>query len=111
MSGGQKQHLFIALSLINNPEVVFLDELTTGLDPQIWDLVKTICDQGKTIFLTTHYMDEAKRLCDRVGIIDNGKIVALDTPKNLIHKISAENRIIFTVENSFPKEQLKIWPV
>ena len=78
LSGGQKQRLFIALALINDPEVVFLDELTTGLDPQarraIWDLVRGIRERGKTVFLTTHLMEEAERLCDRVAIIDHGQI-------------------------------------
>jgi ABC-type multidrug transport system ATPase subunit len=76
LSGGQKQRLFIALALINDPEVVFLDELTTGLDPQsrraIWDLVRDIRNRGKTVFLTTHLMEEAERLCDRVAIIEHG---------------------------------------
>jgi ABC-2 type transport system ATP-binding protein len=85
LSGGQKQRLFIALVLINDPEVVFLDELTTGLDPQarraIWDLVRGIRDRGKTVFLTTHLMEEAERLCDRVAIIDHGRIVDIDSPE------------------------------
>ena len=84
LSGGQKQRLFIALALINDPEVVFLDELTTGLDPQarraIWDLVRGIRDRGKTVFLTTHLMEEAERLCDRVAIIEHGRIVDVDRP-------------------------------
>jgi ABC-2 type transport system ATP-binding protein len=84
LSGGQKQRLFIALALINDPEVVFLDELTTGLDPQarrtIWDLVRDIRERGKTVFLTTHLMEEAERLCDRVAIIENGRIIDVDTP-------------------------------
>jgi ABC-2 type transport system ATP-binding protein len=86
LSGGQKQRLFIALALINDPELVFLDELTTGLDPQarraIWDLVRGIRDRGKTVFLTTHLMEEAERLCDRVAIIDHGRIVDIGTPPN-----------------------------
>src|SRR5881628_1806484 len=88
LSGGQKQRLFIALALMNDPEVVFLDELTTGLDPQarraIWDLVRGIRDRGKTVFLTTHLMEEAERLCDRVAIIDHGRIVDVDTPSALV---------------------------
>jgi ABC-2 type transport system ATP-binding protein len=89
LSGGQKQRLHIALALVNDPELVFLDELTTGLDPQarraMWDLVKRIRDRGKTVFLTTHYMEEAEQLCDRVVIIDHGKIVvfAVDGPGDL----------------------------
>lgn len=88
LSGGQKQRLFIALALINDPDVVFMDELTTGLDPQsrraMWDTVNGIRDRGKTVFLTTHFMEEAERLCDRVAIMDHGKIVALDSPRDLI---------------------------
>ncbi len=102
LSGGQKQRLFIALALINDPELVFLDELTTGLDPQarraMWDLVRGIRDQGKTVFLTTHYMEEAERLCDRVAIIDHGRIIALDTPENLIRSLGAENRVVFSTD-------------
>ena len=88
LSGGQKQRLFIALALINDPEVVFLDELTTGLDPQarraIWELVRGIRERGKTVFLTTHLMEEAERLCDRVAIIDHGRIVDIGTPAELV---------------------------
>ena len=87
LSGGQKQRLFIALALINDPEVVFLDELTTGLDPQsrraIWELVRGIRDRGKTVFLTTHLMEEAERLCDRVAIIEHGKIIDIGTPAGI----------------------------
>jgi ABC-2 type transport system ATP-binding protein len=105
LSGGQKQRLFIALSLVNNPEVVFLDELTTGLDPQarraIWDLVRDVREQGKTIVLTTHFMEEAERLCDRVAVVNRGKIIALDTPRNLILGLNAGTRIIFEVEGEF----------
>lgn len=110
LSGGQKQRLFIALSLVNNPELVFFDELTTGLDPQarrtMWDLVRDIREQGKTVLLTTHFMEEAERLCDRVAIVDRGRIVALDTPENLIRKIGAENRVVFTITGEFNVEQL-----
>jgi ABC-2 type transport system ATP-binding protein len=101
LSGGQKQRLFIALALVNDPDLVFLDELTTGLDPQarraMWDLVRGIREQGKTVFLTTHFMEEAERLCDRVAIMDHGKIVALDTPENLIRSLGSENRVVFSV--------------
>ncbi|HEY70478.1 MAG TPA: ABC transporter ATP-binding protein [Anaerolineae bacterium] len=103
LSGGQKQRLFIALALINSPEVVFLDELTTGLDPQarraMWDLVRDIREQGRTVFLTTHYMEEAERLCDRVAILDHGRIVALDTPEALIRSLGVESRLVFTLPN------------
>lgn len=102
LSGGQKQRLFIALALLHDPELVFLDELTTGLDPRarrvIWDLVKEVRQRGKTIFLTTHYMDEAENLCDRVAIIDRGKLVALDTPTNLIQALEISERVIFRSE-------------
>lgn len=88
LSGGQKQRFSIAAALVHNPRVFFLDEPTTGLDPQarrnLWDLVKKVRDKGVTVILTTHYMEEAQLLCDRVAIMDNGKIIALDTPKNLI---------------------------
>lgn len=88
LSGGQKQRFSIAAALVNDPIVLFLDEPTTGLDPQarrnLWELVKQIQASGKTVILTTHYMDEAEYLCDRIAIMDEGKIVALDTPKKLI---------------------------
>jgi len=102
LSGGQKQRLFIALALINDPEVVFLDELTTGLDPKarrsIWDLVLSIRDRGKTVFLTTHFMEEAERLCNRVAIMDQAEILALDTPSNLISSLGSEYRVVFNVK-------------
>jgi ABC-2 type transport system ATP-binding protein len=98
LSGGQKQRLFIALALINDPEVVFLDELTTGLDPQarraIWELVRDIRQRGKTVFLTTHLMEEAERLCDRVAIIDHGRIVDIGTPSALVRRHCPERRVI-----------------
>lgn len=114
LSGGQKQRLFIALALVNDPELVFLDELTTGLDPQArratWDLIRGIRDRGKTVFLTTHYMEEAERLCDRVAIIDHGKIVALDTPENLIRSLGAEHRVVFTAEGRWDDALLRQIP-
>jgi len=97
LSGGQKQRLFIALALINDPELVFLDELTTGLDPQarraIWDLIRGIRDRGKTVFLTTHLMEEAERLCDRVAIIDHGRVVDIDTPEALVNRHCPERTV------------------
>jgi ABC-2 type transport system ATP-binding protein len=100
LSGGQKQRLFIALALINDPDVVFLDELTTGLDPQarraIWDLVRGIRARGKTVFLTTHLMEEAERLCDRVAIIDHGRIVDIGTPELLVQRHCPERRIVLS---------------
>jgi ABC-2 type transport system ATP-binding protein len=104
LSGGQKQRLFIALALINNPELVFLDELTTGLDPQarrtIWDLVRDIKDRGKTVFLTTHLMEEAERLCDRVAIIEHGRIVDHDSPAGLIARHCPQRRTV--VATAYP---------
>lgn len=91
LSGGQKQRFSICTTLINNPKIIFLDEPTTGLDPQarrnLWELIGTIKAKGTTVMLTTHYMDEAELLCDRVGIIDYGKIITIDTPDNLIEKL------------------------
>jgi ABC-2 type transport system ATP-binding protein len=103
LSGGQKQRLFIALALINDPEVVFLDELTTGLDPQsrraIWDLVRAIRERGKTVFLTTHLMEEAERLCDRVAIIEHGRIIDIDTPGNLINRHCPERTVVLAADD------------
>lgn len=111
LSGGQKQRLFIALALVNDPELVFLDELSTGLDPQarrtMWDLVRSLRDKGKTVFLSTHFMEEAERLCDRVAIMDQGKIVALDTPENLIGGLGVETRVVFTAEDTIDAKQLE----
>jgi len=94
LSGGQKQRFSIATTLINQPKIVFLDEPTTGLDPQarrnLWDLIKGIQANGVTVIITTHYMDEAEYLCDRVAIVDRGRIVALDTPNNLIDQLLAK---------------------
>jgi ABC-2 type transport system ATP-binding protein len=111
LSGGQKQRLFIALALVNDPDLVFLDELTTGLDPQarhaMWDLVRDVRSKGKAVFLTTHFMEEAERLCDRVAIVDQGRIVAIDTPENLVRNLGAENRVVFTAERDAPVDGLK----
>ena len=100
LSGGQKQRLFIALALINDPEVVFLDELTTGLDPQarraIWDLVNGIRSRGKTVFLTTHLMEEAERLCDRVAIIEQGRLIEMGAPADLIRQHCPERGVVFS---------------
>ena len=88
LSGGQKQRFSVATTLINDPKIIFLDEPTTGLDPQarrsLWDLIRNIRDKGTTVIITTHYMDEAEVLCDRVAVIDSGKIIAIDTPDKLI---------------------------
>src|SRR6266404_1433659 len=102
LSGGQKQRLFIALALVGDPELVFLDELTTGLDPHarhaMWDLVRDVRARGKVVYLTTHFMEEAERLCDRVAIIDHGRLVALDTPERLIAGLGGGSRVIFSAE-------------
>ncbi|MEP6508070.1 MAG: ABC transporter ATP-binding protein [Gemmatimonadales bacterium] len=108
LSGGQKQRLFIVLALINDPELVFLDELTTGLDPQsrhaIWELVRGIRSRGKTVFLTTHLMEEAERLCDRVAIIEHGKIIDIDSPEKLIHRHCPERSVLLTAEDPRAEE-------
>jgi len=102
LSGGQKQRLFIALALINDPEVVFLDELTTGLDPQarhaIWGLVRGIRERGKTVFLTTHLMEEAERLCDRVAIMEHGRIIDIDTPESLVRRHCPERTVVLDTD-------------
>ena len=111
LSGGQKQRLFIALALINDPELVFLDELTTGLDPQarraIWDLVRGIRQRGKTVFLTTHLMEEAERLCDRVAIIDHGRIVDIGTPAELVHRHCPERTVILVSDDPSAEERFR----
>lgn len=100
LSGGQRQRLSIAAALVHSPKVFFLDEPTTGLDPQarrnLWELIEEVRDKGVTVILTTHYMEEAERLCDRVAIMDSGKIIALDTPKNLVKQL---------LKRGFKKEQ------
>jgi len=111
LSGGQKQRLFIALALIHEPEVVFLDELTTGLDPQarraIWSLVTGIRDRGTTVFLTTHLMEEAEKLCDRVAIIEHGRIIELGTPDELVQKHCPERTVVFTSDDANLAERLQ----
>ncbi len=109
LSGGQKQRLFIALALINDPEVVFLDELTTGLDPQarraIWELVRGIRERGKTVFLTTHLMEEAERLCDRVAIIEHGRIVDLGRPAQLVDRHCPERSVVLLTDDAGAAER------
>jgi ABC-2 type transport system ATP-binding protein len=111
LSGGQKQRLFIALALINDPEVVFLDELTTGLDPQsrraIWDLVRGIRERGKTVFLTTHLMEEAERLCDRVAIIEHGRIIDIDSPDKLVDRHCPERTVVLTTNDPMAEERFR----
>lgn len=102
LSGGQKQRLAIATALVGDPELLFLDEPTTGLDPQsrrqLWDILRDLRKAGRTTLLTTHYMDEAERLCDRVAIVDHGKVIALGSPSDLIARISGEHTIEFRIE-------------
>jgi ABC-2 type transport system ATP-binding protein len=114
LSGGQKQRLFIALALINDPEVVFLDELTTGLDPQsrraIWELVRGIRARGKTVFLTTHLMEEAERLCDRVAIIEHGRVIDIDAPQNLVNRHCPERSVVLATDDPNAAERFRAIP-
>lgn len=102
LSGGQKQRLSLACALVGDPELIFLDEPTTGLDPQsrrqAWDIVDGFKQRGRTVLLTTHYMEEAARLCDRVAIVDHGRIIALGTPRELIASLGAEHVVEFAVD-------------
>jgi ABC-2 type transport system ATP-binding protein len=101
LSGGQKQRLAVACALVGDPELLFLDEPTTGLDPQsrrqVWDIVNSFKQRGRTVLLTTHYMDEAERLSDRVAVVDHGKIIALDTPRELIRPLGGDHVVEFSV--------------
>ena len=114
LSGGQKQRLFIAMALINDPEVVFLDELTTGLDPQarraIWELVRGIRQRGKTVLLTTHLMEEAERLCDRVAIIEHGRIIDMDTPDKLVARYCPERTVLLATDVPVAEECFRAIP-
>ncbi len=109
LSGGQQQRLAVALSLVGDPEILFLDEPTTGLDPQsrrqLWDVVRDLRARGRTVVLTTHYMDEAERLCDRVAIVDHGKIIDLGSPAELIARLGGDHIVEFALEgNGTPPE-------
>jgi ABC-2 type transport system ATP-binding protein len=114
LSGGQKQRLFIALALIHDPELVFLDELTTGLDPQarraIWDLIRGMRERGKTVFLTTHLMEEAERLCDRVAVIDHGRIVDVGTPADLVRRHCPERTTVIVTPDASADALLRAIP-
>ncbi len=114
LSGGQKQRLFIALALIHEPRVVFLDELTTGLDPQarraIWELVTDIRARGTTVLLTTHLMEEAERLCDRVAIIEHGRTIELGTPAELVRRHCPQRRVVFSGDADGIAERLATIP-
>jgi ABC-2 type transport system ATP-binding protein len=106
LSGGQKQRLAVACALVGDPELLFLDEPTTGLDPQsrrqLWDLVEQFKATGRTVLLTTHYMDEAERLCDRIAIVDHGRVIALGTPRELIASLGAEHIVHFVPGDEVP---------
>ncbi|MEE4494677.1 ABC transporter ATP-binding protein [Streptomyces sp. BE230] len=110
LSGGQKQRLSIALALVGNPRVVVLDELTTGLDPRArrdtWQLIEEVRDSGVTVLLVTHFMEEAQRLCDRIAVIDRGRIAALDTSSGLIARAGSSTAISFTPSESLPDAEL-----
>src|SRR3954454_22193591 len=103
LSGGQKQRLAVAGALVGAPDLLFLDEPTTGLDPQsrrqLWDVIRTFRGAGRTVLLTTHYMDEAERLCDRVAVVDHGQVIALGTPAELIARLGGEHLIEFALDN------------
>ena len=104
LSGGQQQRLAVACALVGDPEVLFLDEPTTGLDPQarrqLWDVIRSLRTQGRSVLLTTHYMDEAERLCDRVAIVDHGKVIALGSPRDLIASLGGEHVVDITLNNN-----------
>ena len=114
LSGGQKQRLAVALALVNDPEIVFLDEPTTGLDPQarrsMWDVVTNLQKRGKTVFMTTHYMEEAERLCDRVAVVDHGKMIALGPPQALIRENFQQTALEFSTNEQLPAAQLQVLP-
>jgi len=114
LSGGQQQRLSVALALINDPDIAFLDEPTTGLDPQarhgLWSVIKNMRERGKTVFLTTHYMEEAEHLCDRVAIVDHGQIIAQGSPRTLIQSYFRETAIEFDMEPPPPESILKALP-
>ena len=107
LSGGQRQRLAVATALVGDPELLFLDEPTTGLDPQsrrqLWDVIRALKDRGRTVVITTHYMDEAERLCDRVAVVDHGKVIALGTPAELIAQVGGEHVIDLDIEPASPR--------
>lgn len=114
LSGGQRQRLSVALALVNNPEIVFLDEPTTGLDPaarrSLWDTIRELAAERRTVILTTHYMEEAEELCGRVAIMDRGRIISLDTPANLVRSLAAGRTIEFTLTSEVGHDTLAALP-
>jgi ABC-2 type transport system ATP-binding protein len=115
LSGGQRQRLAVAIALVNDPEIVFLDEPTTGLDPQarhrMWGVIENLRGRGRTVFLTTHYMEEAERLCDRVAIMEHGKIIALGTPRDLIREHFKYTAIEFATTPTIDQDRLRALPL
>jgi ABC-2 type transport system ATP-binding protein len=113
LSGGQKQRLAVATALVANPRILFLDEPTTGLDPQsrrqLWDIIRTFQKNGGTILLTTHYMDEAERLCDRLAIIDHGEVIAAGTPSELIDRLGGHHVVEFSVNGTRNAQPIDVW--
>jgi len=111
LSGGQKQRLAVACALVGDPDLLFLDEPTTGLDPQarrqLWDIIRDFGKQGRTVMLTTHYMDEAERLCDRVAIVDHGKVITVGSPRELIASLGGEHIVDFSVANGTGMPELQ----
>ena len=115
LSGGQKQRLAVACALVGNPELLFLDEPTTGLDPQsrrqLWDVINDYKRRGRTVMLTTHYMDEAERLCDRVAVVDHGKVIAHGSPASLILEVGGEHVIDFTIDGDHHLTEADLKPL
>jgi ABC-2 type transport system ATP-binding protein len=113
LSGGQRQRLAVATALVGNPKILFLDEPTTGLDPQsrrqLWDIIRTFQKSGGTVLLTTHYMDEAERLCDRLAIVDHGQIIAEGTPANLIERLGGHHVVEFAVSANSDRTAFEVW--
>ena len=114
LSGGQQQRLSVALALVNDPPMIFLDEPTTGMDPQarrsLWETIEQFKAQGRTVLLTTHYMEEAERLCDRVAVMDHGHIIAVDAPEGLVRAHFAEDAIEFTQRNGMTSDEIERLP-
>ncbi len=112
LSGGQQQRMALVLAICNDPQIVILDEPTTGLDPQarraVWDIVRELRNEGRTVLLTTHYMEEAQELCNRIAVIDRGQVIALDTPGGLINSLKADNLVSTSVH--FPEDEVQALP-
>ena len=113
LSGGQRQRLAVATALVGNPKILFLDEPTTGLDPQsrrqLWDIIRTFQQAGGTVLLTTHYMDEAERLCDRLAIVDHGQVIAEGTPADLIERLGGHHMVEFQVSGNSNGDAVNVW--